>query len=133
MNRGSFKKGSKPWNKGLKGIHLNPSTEFKKGEMVGENHHIWKGGVQTFKNDCAYIHVGANKRIRRPKKHYEDAYGEIPKGWIIYHLDKNKDNDQLENLIAIPRAILVKINANRMNANYREISEAVEQFKNKSL
>lgn len=26
-----FKKGIKVWNKGLKGIHLNPETEFKKG------------------------------------------------------------------------------------------------------
>lgn len=26
-----FKKGTTPWNKGLKGIHLSPNTEFKKG------------------------------------------------------------------------------------------------------
>ena len=30
-NGGSFAKGSIPWNKGLKGIHLSPKTEFKKG------------------------------------------------------------------------------------------------------
>jgi len=32
-----FKKGNVPWNKGMKGIHLNPKYEFKKG------HHINKG------------------------------------------------------------------------------------------
>lgn len=28
-----FSKGHEPWNKGLKGIHLNPLTEFKKGHV----------------------------------------------------------------------------------------------------
>ena len=27
-----FKKGHIPWNKGQKGIHLSPATEFKKGQ-----------------------------------------------------------------------------------------------------
>jgi hypothetical protein len=131
MNSGNFKTGHKPWNLGVKGIHLNPDTEFKKGEMVGKDHYSWKGGEQINKNDCAYLSVGANQRVRRPKKLYEDANGEVPKGWIIYHLDGDKDNDHLDNLIAIPRAILVRINSNRINANYHEIKEAVEQFKNK--
>jgi hypothetical protein len=78
-----------------------------------------------------YLHVGANQRVRRPRKVYEDAFGQIPKGWILYHLDRDSHNDDLDNLIAIPRAVLVRINSNRMNANYHEIKEAVEQFKNK--
>jgi hypothetical protein len=128
MNKGCFKKGHKPWNLGVKGIHLNPSTEFKKGERFGKEHYSWKGGVQLIKNDCAYLYEGINKRVRRPKKVYEDANGEVPKGWIIYHLDGDKDNDHLDNLIAIPRAILLKINANRMNVNYYEIKKAVENY-----
>jgi hypothetical protein len=126
-----FKKGHIAWNKGLKGIHLSPETEFKKGQFIGENHPSWKGGEQKNTNDCVYLYDGANKRVRRPKKIYEDKHGEIPKGWILYHLDQNKHNDDIENLIAIPRAILVKINANRINANYHELMLAVEQFKKK--
>jgi len=129
MNKGSFKKGHKPWNAGVKGIHLSPSTEFKTGESVGDKHPSWKGGEQNFTKDCVYLYVGINKRIRRPKKIYEDAYGEIPKGWILYHLDKDRYNDNLDNLIAIPRAVLVKINSGRINANYHEIAAAVEHFK----
>lgn len=30
-----------PWNRGMKGIHLNPKNEFKKGELSP----FWKGGV----------------------------------------------------------------------------------------
>jgi len=128
MNSGCFKKGHKPWNSGVKGIHLNPSTEFKKGEMVGKDHYSWKGGVQLIKKDCAYLYNGINKRVRRPKKVYEDANGPIRNGWIIYHLDGDKDNDHLDNLIAIPRAILVRINSGRMNVNYYEIKKAVKDY-----
>jgi hypothetical protein len=46
-------------------------------------------------------------------------------------LDRDAHNDELDNLIAIPRAVLVRINSGRMNANYQEIKEAVEQFKKK--
>ena len=40
-------RGRKPWNYGLKGIHCNPRTEFKKGEerISGKNSHLWKGGI----------------------------------------------------------------------------------------
>ena len=37
-----FPKGSTPWNKGKKGIHLSPDTEFKKGRK-DERHPGWKG------------------------------------------------------------------------------------------
>lgn len=131
MAGGKFEKGHKPWNAGVKGIHLNPDTEFKKGKMVGKDNYSWKGGEQLNTNDCVYLSVGANKRIRRPRKIYEDAHGEIPKGWVLYHLDKDMHNDSLDNLIAIPRSVLMQINSDRMNANYHEIAEAVNQFKNK--
>ena len=131
INKGCFKKGHKPWNAGLKGFRPSPNTEFKAGETTGDKHPSWKGGEQNFTKDCVYLYAGANKRVRRPKKVYEDAYGEVPKGWILYHLDGDRYNDSANNLIAIPRAVLVKINAGRMNANYHEIKQAVEQFKNK--
>ncbi len=131
INKGGFKKGHTPWNAGLKGIRLSPATEFKEGEKTGDKHPSWKGGKQNFTKDCVYLYAGANKRVRRPKKVYEDAYGEIPKGWILYHLDADRYNDSVDNLIAIPRAVLVKINAGRINANYHEIQQAVEKFKNK--
>lgn len=128
MKTGAFKKGRTPWNKGMKGIHLSPATEFKKGEIIGKDHPSWKGGIQFIKNDCVHVNVGANQRVRRPKKVYEEAFGEIPKGWVLYHLDKVRTNDDLDNLIAIPRVILMMLNANRLNSNYHEIKSAVENY-----
>lgn len=38
-----FKKGRTPWNKGLKGIHVSPETEFKVGQFTEEKHPSWSG------------------------------------------------------------------------------------------
>lgn len=105
-----FKKGHKPWNKGIEGLHLHPATEFKEGVLVGEAHPSWKGGVQVPVNDCAYLHAGANKRVRRPRKIYEDHYGKIPDGYVIIHKDGNRYNDHYTNLEAISRAENLKRN-----------------------
>lgn len=104
-NKGSFKKGNIPWNKGKKGFRPSKDTEFKAGEHhTGKNHPSWKGGVQKFKDDCAYVWTGNNKRVRRPRAIYEKHYGPIPKGYVVIHLDGNKDNDSPKNLKAISRA-----------------------------
>lgn len=34
---------------------------------------------------------------------YENEYGEIPIGYEIHHKDGNKQNNNIENLVAIPR------------------------------
>jgi len=114
MNSGCFKKGNIPWNKGV--CH-NPigsqKTQFKKGKMTGEDHYSWKGGVQKNKVDCVYLYSGPCKRVRRPRKIYEEHYGLIPEGCVIAHKDGNKYNDDPENLEAISRAENMKRNSNR--------------------
>lgn len=126
--KGTFEKGHKPWNKNLKGIHLNKDTEFKKGQLAGEKNYNWGGGVQAMTKDAVYLYDGVNKRIRRPKKVFEESGGVIPKGWILYHVDKIKHNDDLDNLIAIPRAILIKLNNGTINSNYHNIKQAIEFY-----
>jgi hypothetical protein len=107
---GQFVKGSVPWNKGLKGFRPSKATEFKKGELVGNEHHSWKGGVQVAKNDCAYLWNGANKRIRRPRAIWESYYGPVPDGMVIIHVDGDRYNDNIDNLKAITRAELLELN-----------------------
>jgi hypothetical protein len=105
-----FAKGNKPWNKGVKGIHLNPETEFKEGVAVGENHPSWKGGVQIPKSDCKHVWEGVGKRARLPRKIWEQHNGEIPKGSVIIHIDGDRYNDSIDNLECITRAELLKRN-----------------------
>lgn len=138
MNKGNFKLGHIPHNKGKKLVeYVRPEsiekikeTQFKPGQTAGANSNTWKGGVQTMTNDVVYLYDGVGKRIRRPKAIYEFHFGKMPKGWILYHLDQNKHNDSIDNLIAIPRAVLMKINAGRLATNYHEIKSEVENYLN---
>jgi len=103
---GRFEKGHIPWNKGLKGMHLSPSTEFKTGDKIMEKHPCWKGGVQHMTNDCVYINTRPNERARRPHL----VVGNVPAGCVVYHLDGNRHNDSPENLEVITRKELLKRN-----------------------
>jgi len=107
---GKFLKGNVPWNKGKKGIHVSPATEFKPGQNAGKDSFNWKGGIQKMKNDCVHLHSGTNQRIRRPVAYYEQFIGPIPKGYVIFHLNGDKNDDTPNNLEAISRAELLKRN-----------------------
>lgn len=120
MGRNSFKKGHIPHNKGKKlqdyispeAIDKIKKTQFKEGVNTGEEHPTWSGGIQKMTNDCVHVWTGTNQRVRRPRKNYIDVYGPIPKGFVIFHKDGNKDNDHYTNLEAILRAELLKRNQN---------------------
>jgi hypothetical protein len=117
-NDGKFKKGHRPHNLGKKlteyltedEIRRMSKTQYKKGQTAGEKSNMWKGGIQEMKNDCVYLYDGVGKRKRRPRKVYEEHFGEIPKGYVIYHLDGDKNNDDPYNLEAISRAELIRRN-----------------------
>lgn len=131
-----FEKGHVPFNKGKKvtdyvspeKIEKMQKTQFKEGETVGEKHPSWKGGIQRNKRDGNYIFTGANQRKRISRLNYEKEHGDIPKNWVVYHLDQDKDNDENDNLIAVPRAILIKLNNNTLAKNYQEVKTAIELY-----
>jgi hypothetical protein len=112
-SKGTFRKGSVPWNKGKKGIHLSKGSEFKKGELVGVKHPSCNGVEQVDKHDCVYLWSGANKRSRRPRLVYEENFGPIPEGYVIIHIDGNRYNDDPSNLMAISRAENLKRNSKK--------------------
>jgi len=39
------------------------------------------------------------------RKLYKDNIGKIPKNWDIHHIDFNHDNNDLNNLIAVPKIV----------------------------
>jgi hypothetical protein len=97
------------WAKG------NPpnKTSFN-SSVFGENHPSWKGGIHKPKNDCLIKNIGPNKRVRLNKYNWELAYGPLPKGYILYHLDRDPHNCDVDNLEAITRAELLARNIHRI-------------------
>lgn len=43
------------------------------------------------------------------RKLYESVHGKIVNGWEIHHIDFNHDNNDIENLISVPKEVHVMI------------------------
>lgn len=104
-NSGSFMPGHKPWNKGLRGIHLSPDSEFKAGRR--EKHYVPIGTV-TVRTDKGgkprrWIKT-ADGWIEFARKIYAQKHGTIPDGMVVHHRDRNTLNDHPENLSLMTRA-----------------------------
>lgn len=106
-NRTSFKKGHIPWNKGMKGIHLSPETEFKKGGYpptyckvgtIRKRKH-WREKIARY-----WIKVAdPSKWILLSHFRWQKEYGPLIKGDIVHHINGLSFDDRPENLIALPR------------------------------
>jgi len=107
-NKGQFPKGNEPWNKHLKGIHLSPASEFKKGMKPMCHDTVGTVRIRTRKRDGkqrAWVKVAEPNIWRlRAKVVWEKHYGPIPKGLLIHHIDRDTMNDTITNLAAISRA-----------------------------
>lgn len=102
-----FKKGHTPWNKGVKGIHLSPESEFKPG--CESNRKMEVGSVRVRKdksgNDRAWVKVGEPSEWKeRSRLVWENNNGAIPDGMIIHHEDRDSLNDEISNLRCLTRA-----------------------------
>ena len=79
---GGFKRGNIPWNKGMKGIHLSPETEWKYKNGKGYRHWVFK----KFGTSC----VKCKKDFLISKLQ-------------VHHKDKNRENNTVENLMIVCR------------------------------
>ena len=131
-NAGSFKKGHKTWNKNMKGIHLSPQSEFKKGQKGITSVPVGTINERQCKNNKNrhFIKVAElNKWLEYARYLWEQTYGYIIEGDVIHHIDGDCLNDVIENLIAITRAEHPKIHG---RWGLVELSqEQLERYKNR--
>lgn len=108
FNRTCFKKGQISWSKGTKGILKANKTSFKKGNITHNtlpvNSIITKKHKKE-KQPRKFIKVAAPNKWKPYSRYIWEKYlGEIPKGHIVHHKDRNPLNDNIENLELISRA-----------------------------
>ena len=77
----------KAWNKGMKGIHLSPKSEFKYKNGTGYRHLLLKGILPCC---CSFCDEKNIKRLQ------------------IHHIDKNRLNNKMNNLMVLCRPCHLK-------------------------
>lgn len=132
INRGYFKKGQEPMNKGLKWDEYltvdqqqrSKKTWFKKGNISSNNVPI---GTERINRD-GYIEVkirdgSLNKNWQlKHRLVYMQNYGEIPKGYNVIFLDGNKLNFNKDNLSLISDSELLLMNRKKLFVQNAEIT-----------
>ncbi len=105
---GWFVKGNIPFNRGRKGTHFSPATEFKKGNIPGNTkydgaiairHSHFKRGGPPYK----WIRVSKAKWKMLHVYNWEKANGKVPSGYIVVFKDKDTMNCDIQNLELITR------------------------------
>lgn len=119
---GHFKKGSIPWNLGLKGYMRSNKTSFKKGNIPPNYKPV--GSERIIKD--GYIEVKTEDPNKWELKHrvvYKQHYGEIPKGYNVIFADRDKRNFDIENLMLISKAQMLILNKNNLIYTDKELTK----------
>ena len=116
-NATAFKSGSTPWNKGKKGIHLSPDSEFKKGRESENKLPIGTKTIRTEKSGTRRRFIKTkepNVWIEYAKYLWLKSGRKIKKGMCLHHISRNSLDDRVKNLILVSRQDHPKLH-NRWN------------------
>lgn len=140
--RGTFKKGQDPWNKGIKGIHLSPTSEFRKGCESNRKLGVGSERVRLDKNTKT---PRTWVKIKDPRTWklkavivWEEHNGKTPHNMVIHHLDGNSLNDDISNLRCLTRSEHIEahrqdlIKSKTKPVNIDSISPATDDSKHDS-
>ena len=135
-----FKKGSIPWNKGLKGYTSRNSTSFEKGNIPPQYRPVGSERI----NKEGYIEIKVADPGKWRLKHrviWEKHNGEIPKNHTVIFADRDKSNLDIDNLLLVSRSQLLMMNRNnlikdeieltKVGANIANVLIKVSEVKNK--
>ena len=119
---GYFKKGSTPWNKGLKGYMGANKTSFKKGSVPPNQVPI--GTESITKGGYIKVKVGEPNKWKLKQRYiYEQHYGEIPNNCNVIFADKNIRNFDINNLVLVSKAEMLILNKNKLIFEDKELTK----------
>lgn len=118
----AFQKGHTPWNKGVKGVHLSPDTEFKKGNINNTKKQIGdiviRHRTTRDKKDRQYIKI-AEPNVWELYAVYlvKEAGIKIAKSSVVHHINHNQLDDRIENLVVVTRSEHINIHRQDLITN----------------
>jgi hypothetical protein len=118
----TFKPGNIPFNKGEKGVGGWEPTQFKKGNRPLNYRPIGSERV----NVDGYVEIKvADPGTWRPKHTvvWEEMHGPVSKGCCLLFLDSDRLNVSLDNLQAITRGQLARLNQNNLISDDAELTK----------
>ena len=119
---GYFKKGSTPWNKGLKGYMGANKTSFKKGTIPPNQVPI--GTESITKGGYIKVKVGEPNKWKLKQRYiYEQHYGEIPNNYNVIFADRNIQNFDINNLVLVSKAEMLILNNNKLIFEDEELTK----------
>ena len=119
---GYFKKGTTPWNKGLKGYMGANKTSFKKGTIPPNQVPI--GTESITKGGYIKVKIGEPNKWKLKQRYiYEQHYGEIPNNCNVIFADKNIRNFDINNLILVSKAEMLILNNNKLIFEDKELTK----------
>ncbi|MFQ5631441.1 MAG: HNH endonuclease signature motif containing protein, partial [bacterium] len=114
-----FKKDQTPWNKGMKGVHLSPATEFKKGNLPHNTKH--DGAITIREHNRTgilykYIRVALGEWELLHRHVWAQHHGPVPDSHIVGFKNGDTLDCRIENLYCMSKADNARRNANREKA-----------------
>ncbi len=123
-NTGSFGKGHKPWNKGMKGYNPSPRTQFRKGHSPATRLPV---GIVRQRRDKKTGTPRNFIKIQEPNVWLEYARyvwlrhrGQIPAGLFVHHKDHNSLNDDLANLHLVTKSQLINLHREELHDGFQK-------------
>lgn len=123
---GRFEKGHDTWNKGRqKDWKGGENTQFKKGNIPSNRLPIGSERIDS-KDGYTYVkiqdgHLNKNWKMKHVLV-WEEHNGPLPKGHCIIFGDRDRENFDIDNLICVSRAQLVRMNQHGLIQNDVELT-----------
>ncbi len=123
---GRFSKGSRPWNKGLKGEQSLNAGSFRKGNRP--SNHMPVGAIARA-SGSSHLKIKVAEPDCWEFLHHQvwrQHHGEVPDGHVITFIDGDVSNTRIENLELIPRYELLVRNRLKINSFNNEARPTIQ-------